>query len=354
MTYTFNNLVVAGEQAAISANDVANLVHSQFHGEIAARAFDLDPRYASDTLTAAGLHVCPAHDLGKIEAWAGEGETTWVVARHDTPSTDLVNETPQAHTDHTEIGAVGTLLALAGIDPALAFVSRADIARALGESVSASEAARLRDEVWFKDPQLVREMRKRALAVISNRELAVAAATERPLLGLDSTLAMGPAGEALDVVGPATIRALTQFYARYSEISEAEKLVADPNSYARRVGSGAGLGIGALALGLRGRLQPLAQVLSETLGLEQAIASCDLVIGIIDTLHPQTIADSPIRVLGEFAAEAAAPVIVFTHETSLSNHELSEWGIHQAYVVRRDQVESDVARILSGTWVRKR
>ncbi|MDO5035029.1 MAG: hypothetical protein Q4E01_06580 [Actinomycetaceae bacterium] len=349
MTYTFERIIVAGEHAEFDSSDLAAQIGELFDSAVHATPVDLEPARAEQSLTRAGLHVVSSNHLADVQAWAPPGQTTWVVAGHDAPQADPATEVPSTIAEHPEVGAIGTLLALAGVKPSFAFATAHEIAEQLGATLAGGGT-----QVWFENRDLVDEMRRRALARMGGRSLAVASATERPLLGLDSTLAMSNDGQPIDVVGPQTLRALTRFYATFSEIGESEQLVQAGASYARRVGSGGGLGIGALALGLRGQLAGLPQVLADAYRLSDLIEESDLVIGIIDTLHPQTIADSPIRMLGDYAAEAAAPLIVFTHETSLSNHELSEWGIHQAYVVGRESARSDVARILTGTWIRRR
>ena len=349
MTYTFNHVVVAGEQAALESKDIANIIATIFEGGVFATAIDLDTAHAATNLAAMGMHVCAREQLGNVQAWAAEGKTTWVVTGHEEPSANPVTSLPQSSTKNAEIGAIGTLMELAGVPAKRAFASVAEVSGAIGTEIE-GEA----DAVWFENHDLMAQVRFRALNSIGNRNLTVASATERPLLGLDSTLAQGPTGSALDTVGQQAVRGLTSFYQKLSDIGQAEQLAPSSISFARAVGSGAGLGIGALALGLRGRLTSLAEVLAEAFDLRKQIAQADLVVGVIDTLHPQTIADSPIRMLGSLAAEYALPCIVFTHESSLSNHELSEWGIHQAYVIDRGRADSDVSRILAGTWIRKR
>ncbi|EPD30372.1 glycerate kinase [Gleimia europaea] len=349
MTYTFNRVAVAGERATLESKDVASIIATIFQGAIAVEEVDLEPAHAATNLDSRGMHVCARQQLGNIEAWAPEGKTTWVVAGHDEPAANPVTTLPQSLTNNPEIGAIGTLMQLAGIPAECAFASVAEVNTAIGtENLGGANTA------WFENRDLLAQVRGRALDKIGNRSLAVASATERPLLGLDSTLAQGYGGNALNVVGQHAVRALTQFYQQFSDIAQAEQLAPASTSFARAVGSGAGLGIGALALGLRGQLTGLPEVLADAFNLRQHVAAADLVVGIIDTLHPQTIADSPIRMLTALAAEYALPCILFTHESSLSKHELSEWGIHQAYVIDRSKANSDVSRILAGTWIRKR
>lgn len=349
MTYTFNRVVVAGEQAALESKDVARIITTIFEGAVSAVAVDLEPSHAATNLAAVGMHVCPREQLGNVQAWAPEGKTTWVVAGHEEPSADPVTSLPQSSTKNAEIGAIGTLMELAGVPARKAFASAAEVSAAIGTEIQGDAGA-----VWFENRDLLAQVRSRALDSIGNRNLAIASTTERPLLGLDSTLAQGPTGSALNTVGQLAVRGLTAFYQKLSDIGQAEQLAPSSFSFARAVGSGAGLGVGALALGLRGQLTSLAEVLAESFDLRHQVAQAELVVGVIDTLHPQTVADSPIRMLGALAAEYALPCIVLTHESSLSNHELSEWGIHQAYVIDRRRADSDVSRILAGTWIRKR
>ncbi|MDO5048459.1 MAG: glycerate kinase [Actinomycetaceae bacterium] len=361
MTYTFNRVLIAGESTpAINTRDIHQLIAAEFAGDVQALDVDLSLDKATQTLIDAGLTVICEPDLTDPTSWGQPGTDTWLVAGHDKPSVNPVAATPQPETAAGyNIGGVGTLLALAGLDPKLAYASSKDVENQIVDKYGSWSAITAREGVWYSNLELLRHVRSLALQNIGNRRLRVASATERPLLGLDSTLAMDENGHPVNVIEPATLGALTAFYNVYTQVGESEKLTQSaqsagqiPNSYARQIGSGGGLGIGALAMGLRGSLHQLSDVLIEATQLEDELAKTDLLIEIIPTLHPQTIADSPLQKLGELAATHAVPVILFTHESSLSNHELAEWGIHAAYVVSANSSLDKVRRVLRGTWIR--
>ena len=355
MTYTFNRVLIAGETApALNTRNIATLIDAEFGGDVHAHDIDLSKERAEETLRNAGLNVINAESVADIDMWGPEGEDTWLVADHASPEVNPVNDIPQSETPSgSEIGGAGTLLALAGLDPKRAYASAKDLVNDIVAKCGSWSAIAPGEEVWFQNRDLLHHVRSLALQNVGNRRLRVASATERPLLGLDSTLAMGENGQPVNVIEPQTIGQLTKFYTVYTQIGEAEKLSQSVNSYARQIGSGGGLGIGALALGLRGTLSQLSDALIQATDLKNEMASSDLLIEIIPELHPQTVVDSPLQKLGELAAEFSIPVIVFTHESSLSNHELAEWGIHAAYVVEDADALVKVKRVLKGTWIRR-
>lgn len=354
MTYTFNRVLIAGETTpALNTRDIAALISAEFNGAVESHAIDLSRDKAEETLRSAGLNLISTDDIAKVSKWGPEGADTWLVADHASPKVNPVQSVPQFETEQgAEIGGVGTLLALAGLDPRRAYASAKDVIAEIVSKYGSWSALAPGEEVWFQNRELMHHVRSLALQNIGNRRLHVASATERPLLGLDSTLAMAENGQPVNVIEPQTLGQLTKFYTVYTQIGEAEKLSQSVSSYARQIGSGGGLGIGALALGLRGTLSQLSDVLIQATGLEKELANSDLLIEIIPQLHPQTVADSPLQKLGELAAELAIPVIVFTHEASLSNHELAEWGIHASYVVDPKAAMTKVKRVLKGTWIR--
>lgn len=355
MTLTFNHALIAGiSTPAICAKSIADLIRTEFQNEVQTETVELGIESAAQTLRDAGRHVIGFEDAAELGKWAPEGTDTWVIAGHDSPSVDPAPKTPASRTPQgSEIGGVGTLLALAGLDPTRAYATSRDLLEDIQAKYGAWSALNPGDEVWFHDLEMVRHMRSLALQNIGRRRLHVAAATARPLLGLDTTLAMDQNGHPVDVVSHNTLAELTRFYTLYTQVGEAEKLSTPVQSYARQVGTGSGLGLGALALGLRGALTPLADALVDATDFENRLDSGDLLIATLPQLHPQTVADSAIEQLGELAAQRAIPFIVFTHESSLSTHELSEWGIHAAYVVGEENGLEKVRRVVCGTWIRR-
>lgn len=351
MTTYFDTLTIAGADLTdpvsgeiVTTEKIADHVRDHVCSPTVVNAIDVALPRAADILSREGHVVISPENISDLEQWAPPGRETLIVAHHEDSDTLI----------ETDYGRIGTLLKLAGIPAHDPLASSRAILHLLEESHGAWEQFAVSDDdVWFNNTDLLRHVRRLAITRIGGRQVRVLTTTSRPLLGLDSTLALGP--DTLPTTGLAAevIPRLTQFYTKYTMISEAENLTrSEVGSYARLPGSGAGQGLAALTNGIRGTVMPLAEQLLSLPTNAEKINQSDLIITTIKSLHPQTVHDSHIGPLGEMAAAQATPLIAFTNETSLSRHEQAEWGLHAVYQVPSGNVCSYIGRVLSSTWLR--
>ncbi|MDO5720120.1 MAG: glycerate kinase [Actinomycetaceae bacterium] len=351
MTEHFRALTVAGEEltdpATAEVISPAKLVDDirQISGSVDTHTVDVTARCAPDTLQQAGYHVIPSHQVKNLERWASPGRETLTIAHHEVSA-------PDADGDPGRIDALLELAGITGQDPN---ASSRTILMALERIHGSWEPLRVAEDApWFTQRELLKQIRRLAMTRMAGRHLRVLTTTSRPLLGLDSTLAVTKNGMATTGISTQLISNLTQFYSNYTMISEAENLAPSAvTNYARLPGSGAAHGLAALTLGLRGSVTPLVEQLLSIPSNRQKFSNSNLIVTTIDTLHPQTVHDSHIGPLAEIAAAQATPLIAFTHETSLSRHEQAEWGLHAVYQVPAGSISSFIVRVLTSTWLRK-
>lgn len=351
MTEYFRTVAVAGEDLTdpasgevVTPQKLADRVRERLTTSTTVTPIDLSRRRAEQIVAHEGQVVIPSQDIGDLKLWAPAGSETLTVVDHE------INETAST----ADYGRIGTLLELAGIYSQNPLASSRTIFHALEKTHGGWEQLAVSDtDVWFTNTDLLRHVRRLAITRIGGRHARILTTTSRPLLGLNSTLAVDPDGLPTTGVPSDVISYLTQFYAKYTMISEAENLTnSRVDNYARLRASGAGRGLAALIYGLRGSVTPLVDHVLALPSQRRTIAASDLIIMTIDTLHPQTVHDSHIGPLGELAAAQATPLIVFTTETSLSRHEQAEWGIHAVYQVPAHDICSYIGRVLSSTWLR--
>ncbi|WIK65167.1 hypothetical protein [Gleimia hominis] len=202
----------------------------------------------------------------------------------------------------------------------------------------------------WQDQTFLRELRARALRELAGEQLEVLYTTSRPLFGLDSVMAQHPDGTPR-AFNPQEQARLGQIWKNLQRIVDEGNLVGRPADQAitRIPGSGAGAGLGAIALLLRGALAPYyPQWARENL---KDSDERTLVIWVGSALHPQTVADSSLEALGETAAQNGSVLIAFANESSLSPHELAQWGVNSAYIINNDPV-AYLTRVIWGTWLR--
>lgn len=365
MTSPFRTLTLAGEHICDPASgnrltpaSLAGELKRRFADTITVQPIDLSIVNAPTILASHGHTLIDAAQLPDISAWAPPGTDTYVIAGHDPTCTDpLQGSTPPvAHVDPAaSTGAITTLLSLARLDPRLALASSTDVYSAIEDRYGSWESiACSATEPWYANLELFRQVRSLAITTIGNRRLHVLTHTSRPLLGLDSTLAVTPDGKADHTIGMHTLSAITYFYRQLTVISEAENLTGgDDGSYARRTGSGAGGGVAALARGLRGVSNPLIETLARASRLDERIGASDLVVTLTDTLHPQSVHDSPVEYLGERTMALGTTHIAITRECSLSRHEQSEWGLNAVYAANGQNLDQYALRVLCSTWLRQ-
>lgn len=140
--------------------------------------------------------------------------------------------------------------------------------------------------------------------------LVMAATTRAPLVGVGA---------------PATSSSIIDFYGRRTVLGD---LLADPTPIVRQPGSAALGGVGAAVLALGGQLADTGPWLREATQLDDDMAEVELVVALEPAMHHSTLAESTLDSITASAAERALPVVVVTGESTLSRHELAEWGIH--------------------------
>ena len=177
---------------------------------------------------------------------------------------------------------------------------------------------------------------------LARREVLAAASTARPLLGLDSVLALGVDLEPR----PSQDREVTAALARAFRAGDS----------ARLPGSGAAGGAAAVIHAVGGRIVDTGRLLSEVTALPARMVHADLVIVLEPLLHSPHLAGATLSAVTEAAAEQAVPVVAIAAESSLSAHEAAEWGIHGVLVTgtarRPEDALVDGGRRVARTWAR--
>ena len=193
--------------------------------------------------------------------------------------------------------------------------------------------------------------RAQRLVVEAGVDLVCAASTARPLLGLDSVLAVAPDLEPIDAQDTALTAALTQAFA-HRPLGRRQLLDGADVHPARQRGSGAGGGIGAVIAAIGGRIAPTGDLLSSLLGLEAIIDGADLVIVAEPELASPVLAESSLDCVTRAAATHALPVVAITHRSSLSHFEKAEWGLHGVFETEGSVTLEDAGRRVARTWLR--
>lgn len=182
-------------------------------------------------------------------------------------------------------------------------------------------------------------------------DLVCAASTARPLLGLDSVLAVAPDLEPIEAQDTALTAALTQVFA-HRPLGRRQLLDGVDVHPARQRGSGAGGGVGAVIAAIGGRIVPTGDLLSSLLGLEEMLDGADLVIVAEPELASPVLAESTLDCVTRVAATHALPVVAVTHRSSLSHFEKAEWGLHGVFETEGSVTLEDAGRRVARTWLR--
>ena len=189
----------------------------------------------------------------------------------------------------------------------------------------------------------------------STRELTVAVSTQRPAVGLGSTAALLPdlslrstalppnsAAQAMRWQLAEFRRGAFQRQARpllpvAASGSQRDRSVGSlepaggngrPVDPAGLPGAGAGGGAGALLAAAGASLRPTSQVLQRLLGMTERIAAADLLVLVAPHWHSPDLVDEIPLSLAPLAARTGLPVVGVGLASSLSAHELAEWGVH--------------------------
>ncbi|MCM3898515.1 glycerate kinase [Schaalia meyeri] len=181
-------------------------------------------------------------------------------------------------------------------------------------------------------------------------DLICSASTARPLLGLDSVLAVAPDLSAVDEQDAETTALLTRVFARHPHRRE---LLAGPQAHpARAYGSGAGGGVGAVVAAIGGRIVATGDLLARLTPLEAQLEEADLLIVAEPELASPLLAESTVDALTNAAATRALPVVGLTRRSSLSRVERAQWGLHGVFETEGSITLEDAGRRIARTWLR--
>ena len=204
-----------------------------------------------------------------------------------------------------------------------------------------------------RQPEALADALTRAQSVVAEAgaDLVCATSTARPLLGLDSVLAVAPDLEPIEAQDTALTAALTQAFA-HRPLGRRQLLDGADVHPARLRGSGAGGGVGAVIAAIGGRIAQTGELLSQLLGFEAIIDGADLVIVAEPELASPLLAESTLDCVTRAAATHALPVVAITHRSSLSHFEKAEWGLHGVFETEGSVALEDAGRRVARTWLR--
>lgn len=202
-------------------------------------------------------------------------------------------------------------------------------------------------------PEVLADALTRAQGLVAEAgvDLVCAASTARPLLGLDSVLAVAPDLEPLENQDIALTAALTQAFA-HRPLGRRQLLEGQDVHPARLRGSGAGGGVGAVVAAIGGRIVSTGDLLSQLLDLDDIMEGCDLVIVAEPELSSPLLAESTLDRVTSAAAAHALPVVAITRRSSLSHFEKAEWGLHGVFETEGSVMLEDAGRRIARTWLR--
>ena len=204
-----------------------------------------------------------------------------------------------------------------------------------------------------RQPEALADALTRAQSLVADAgvDLVCAASTARPLLGLDSVLAVAPDLEPIEAQDTALTAALTQAFA-HRPLGRRQLLDGADVHPARQRGSGAGGGVGAVIAAIGGRIVSTGDVLSQLLRLADVVSGVDLVIVAEPELASPLLAESTLDCVTRAAATHALPVVAITHRSSLSHFEKAEWGLHGVFETEGSVTLEDAGRRVARTWLR--
>ena len=191
--------------------------------------------------------------------------------------------------------------------------------------------------------------RAEELVAASGTDLVCAASTPRPLLGLDSVLAVDLT--PIEEQNTALTGLLTQAFA-HRPLGRRQLIESSVGHPARGYGSGAGGGVGAIIAASGGRIVPTGVLLDDLLILDKALESADLVIVAEPELASPLLATSTLDSLTKAAGAHALPVVGCTVRSSLSHVERAEWGLHGVFETEARVTLREAGRRIARTWLR--
>lgn len=182
-------------------------------------------------------------------------------------------------------------------------------------------------------------------------DLVCAASTARPLLGLDSVLAVGPDLQPIRRQERALTALLTRAFAHRP--LHRRPLLAGPDTHpARARGSGAGGGVGGVIAAIGGRIVPTGELLAQLTPLADALDGANLLIVAEPELSLPLLSESTLDSVTGAAALRALPVVGVTPRSSLSHFERAQWGLHGVFETKGSITLEEAGRRIARTWLR--
>lgn len=183
-----------------------------------------------------------------------------------------------------------------------------------------------------------------------------AATTMRPFTGMASMLAVNP---DLSVRSDISMAVASQWAAAIDEAdTTARSALPLLSGVHPRVttlpGSGAGGGIGAIVAAMGGQIRDAGEYLAEVTGVTRRLEEAQLCVIFEPYLHGPLLAESYLPTLTSACAEHALPVVAIGVDSSLSRHEIAQWGLH-AVMLGVDSVEAleNLGCRVAHTWLRR-
>lgn len=184
----------------------------------------------------------------------------------------------------------------------------------------------------------------------------LAATTLRPFTGMASMLAVNPdltSREDLDVaiVGE-WVAALDAADARAR--TSVPLAAGAPPRVSTLPGGGAGGGIGAVIAAVGGQIVDAGDYLRDTAGLAQMLEDADMCVILEPYLHGPLLAESYVPTLTGACADYALPTLAVGVDSSLSRHEVAQWGLH-GVMLGADSVDAceNLGVRVAHTWLRR-
>lgn len=169
----------------------------------------------------------------------------------------------------------------------------------------------------------------------SGVDLVAAASTTRPLVGLDSVLAVAPGLELRPGQDPGLTALLSRELARRPRsrtlLAQAAPGPSTGAGPASARGSGSGGGAAAVIAAIGGRIVDTGALLVALGPLRHHLEGADLLVACEPDLSFPALAESCLDSITAAAAPWAIPVVALAARSTLSAHERAQWGLHGVF-----------------------
>lgn len=169
----------------------------------------------------------------------------------------------------------------------------------------------------------------------SGVDLVAAASTTRPLVGLDSVLAVAPGLEPRPGQDPGLTALLARELARRPRsrtlLAQAAPGPSTGAGPASARGSGSGGGAAAVIAAIGGRIADTGALLVALGPLRHRLEGADLLVACEPDLSFPALAESCLDSITAAAAPWAIPVVALAARSTLSAHERAQWGLHGVF-----------------------